>query len=134
MSEDLAESLSRFTPDGRGLDRDALLIAAGRASVRPTRRWPAVAGALALCQVLTLVLLWPRPVPTTGVPQAAVTPPRAVETTPPPRPTDPSELGALTRHAVWTGSDDLGPPAAVEAIRPASPPLRASGANLPGTD
>ena len=46
MSEPLAERLSRFTPDGSGLDRDALLFAAGRASARPNRRWVALAAAL----------------------------------------------------------------------------------------
>ena len=47
MSEPLAERLSRFTPDGAGLDRDSLLFAAGRASARPSRRWQALAAALA---------------------------------------------------------------------------------------
>ena len=34
MSEPFAERLSRFTPDGGGLDRDALLFAARTRSVR----------------------------------------------------------------------------------------------------
>ena len=55
--------LSRFTPDPGGLDRDALLYAAGRASARPSRAWPALAAALAVTQVLTLALLRPRPAP-----------------------------------------------------------------------
>ena len=59
MSEPFAERLSRFTPDGSGLDRDALLFAAGRASVRHNRRWRVVAGGLAASQLLTLLLLWP---------------------------------------------------------------------------
>ena len=42
------ERLGRFTPDGSGIDRDALLFAAGRASVKPDRRWQSVAGLLAL--------------------------------------------------------------------------------------
>jgi hypothetical protein len=63
MSEPLAEHLSRFTPDPTGLDRDALLFAAGRASARANRKWQALVGTLALSQVLTLVLLWPRTPP-----------------------------------------------------------------------
>ena len=55
MSKSLDQRLSRFTPDGTGLDRDALLIAAGRASLRPNRAWTVVAGVLAACQLLTLV-------------------------------------------------------------------------------
>lgn len=64
MSEPIAEILSQFTPDRGNLDRDALLFAAGRASVRPQRRWIALAGALATTQVLTLLLLpWSKPAP-----------------------------------------------------------------------
>ena len=39
MSEPILERLSRFTPDAGGLDRDALLFAAGRESARPNRGW-----------------------------------------------------------------------------------------------
>src|SRR5438105_6699370 len=133
MPEDLAERLSRFSPDGSGLDRDALLFAAGRASVRPPRRWAAVAGALAACQVVTLALLWPRPAPPAG-PLATGVPPRVVEPTPS-RPADPDELGALTRRLLRSGADDLGPPVAVDTLAPSSPPLHASAtAPPPGLD
>ena len=47
MSESFTERLSRFTPDGAGLDRDALLFAAGKASARPNRRWRILCSALA---------------------------------------------------------------------------------------
>jgi hypothetical protein len=62
MSDDpLIERLTQFTPDGGRLDRDALLFAAGRASVRPSRGWRALAAALAASQLLTMTLiLWPR--------------------------------------------------------------------------
>src|SRR5262249_15743859 len=60
MSRPIAELLSRFTPDGAGLDRDARLFAAGRASARPNRRWIVLATCLAVSQVFTLVVLWPR--------------------------------------------------------------------------
>ena len=63
MSEPILEHLSRFTPDAGGLDRDALLFAAGRNSVRPNRGWATAASLLAATQALSLVLLWPRPSP-----------------------------------------------------------------------
>jgi len=85
MSEQFAEHLSRFTPDGSGLDRDAVLFEAGRASARPNRRWLALAGTLAACQLLTLTLLWPRPAALTdnvAKTPPAVAPGRAPEVTP----------------------------------------------------
>jgi hypothetical protein len=65
MSDPLAERLSRFTPDSAGLDRDSLLFGAGRLAARPNRPWQALAVVLAAAQVLTLLLLWPRPGPPT---------------------------------------------------------------------
>ena len=52
MSEPFLERLSRFTPDAGGLDRDALLFAAGRGSARPNRGWMALATLLASTQAL----------------------------------------------------------------------------------
>jgi hypothetical protein len=68
MSDDpLIRRLSRFTPDSAGLDRDAFLFAAGRASARPNRRWMALTGALAASQVITLGLfLWAGPMQAPG--------------------------------------------------------------------
>ena len=66
MSEPSLERLSRFTPDAGGLDRDALLFAAGRSSARPNRGWMALASLLTGTQALSLVLLWPRPTLPTG--------------------------------------------------------------------
>jgi hypothetical protein len=63
MSEPFLERLSRFTPDAGRLDRDALLFAAGRSSVRPGRGWMTMAGLLAGTQALSLVLLWPHASP-----------------------------------------------------------------------
>src|SRR3954449_13437560 len=59
MAEPFLERLSRFTPDAGRLDRDALLFAAGRSSVRPGRGWMTMAALLAGTQALSLVLLWP---------------------------------------------------------------------------
>jgi hypothetical protein len=55
----LTDALAKFTPVA-GFDRDALLFEAGRRKARPSRRWPALAGLLAVSQVVTLVALWPR--------------------------------------------------------------------------
>ena len=58
MSDDpLIRQLSKFTPNSDGLDRDALLVAAGRASARPNRRWQILAGALVTAQLATLGLI-----------------------------------------------------------------------------
>ncbi len=58
MSDDaIIRQLSTFTPDGSGLDRDAILFAAGKASVRPSQRWKALAAVLAASQLASLALL-----------------------------------------------------------------------------
>ncbi len=62
-SDPLVKRLRGFSPDHAALDRDALLFAAGRAAARPSRRWQALAGALAACQLISLTLLWPRALP-----------------------------------------------------------------------
>lgn len=52
-----AEQLSRFTPDASALNRDELMFAAGRASVRTGRFWKYLAGLLAVTQAVSLMLL-----------------------------------------------------------------------------
>jgi hypothetical protein len=83
MSEPFLERLSRFTPDAGGLDRDALLFAAGRSSARPNRGWKTLATLLASTQALSLLLLWPHLTPPAGRLTVAVTtapsPPAALE-------------------------------------------------------
>jgi len=69
----LAERLGRFTPNAGGLDRDALLYAAGRASAHSSWVWPALAGLLGISQVATLTLLLTRPTNTPFAPLAAPT-------------------------------------------------------------
>ena len=89
MSEEFLERLSRFTPDAGGLDRDALLFAAGRASARPNRGWITLAALLANTQILSLVLLWPRPTP----PEGGLTVAAAVAPVPsPPATLEPSDV------------------------------------------
>jgi hypothetical protein len=129
MSESFAERLSRFTPDASGLDRDALLFAAGRASVRPGKRWMAIAGALAASQLLTLLFLWPRQ--PEAAPLGIPTPAIAVESESPLAPPDPSSWIAL-RERVLAAVGDLPSPAAEDSLMPAQPPLRPF-APLPAT-
>jgi len=124
MSEPLAERLSRFTPDAGGLDRDALLFAAGRASARPGRRWKALAGALAASQLATLLFILWLHVPNQGAdaPRSPTAPtPVAIQ---PPAPAD-----AGSRAANWpllNEPDALPPAAASDSLVPDDPPLRAS--------
>ncbi|HWG43410.1 MAG TPA: hypothetical protein VN688_11545 [Gemmataceae bacterium] len=124
MSEPLAERLSRFTPDSTGLDRDALLFAAGRASARPNRRWMAIAGVLAVSQLLTLMALWPR------TPSAPINPPivavQPFEPVVPPTPHDPSELWVLTERLLASEGNSF-PPADERPMIEPQPPLRAFG-------
>jgi hypothetical protein len=134
MSEPLEERLSKLTPAGTGLDRDALLFEAGRASARPGRRWPALASLLALSQAVTLtLLLWPRTPPPAPAPGAVPGPAVADMAPPPPAAHDPSEAGSL-RARLLSGGGDLPAPVPVEDLAPDAPPLRASAAvlaNLP---
>jgi len=125
MSEELTERLSRFTPAGGALDRDAVVFAAGRASARPSRRWVALAGGLAASQLLTLALLWPRPAAPGGVPVAKSPP--AVAPAPPAEPAPQPPAGSL---AEWTlgqhaAEADLPPLRPVADLRPDAQPLRA---------
>jgi hypothetical protein len=122
MSEPFAERLSRFTPDGGGLDRDALLFAAGRASARPNRRWAALAAALAASQVLTLVSLWPAAKTTAPAPPAAFALPGPSEGPPPPR--GPSGLGVLSARLLASEGDWPPPPADEGPMIDPEPPLR----------
>ena len=125
MSEPLAERLSRFTPDAGKLDRDALLFAAGRASVRPGRPWMALAGVLTASQLLTLLFLWPRT--PSATPSGPPTPPIAVQPTEPVPQPDPSSWRSLREGVVAAGGDLPAPPADDSPL-PDEPPWRAFGA------
>src|SRR5262245_4343901 len=106
MPGDVSERLSRFTPDDSGLDRAALFFAAGRASVRPQRRWPALAGVLAVSQVLTLALFLLRPAtPPAPLARTSSGPEAAVQ----PRPAGEAELGALNQRMFRSSAEDLPP-------------------------
>jgi hypothetical protein len=119
----LAERLRRFSPDRAGLDRDALLFAAGRAAARPNRRWQALTALLAACQLISLSLLWPRSLPP-ALPmgaQVAEDPitgaPRFMETDSPVQP-------KVLRAGMLTDGADLRPPISIGPLVPDEPPLR----------
>jgi hypothetical protein len=124
MSRPIAEILSRFTPDGSTLDRDALLFAAGRASARPNRVLVVLAACLALSQAVTLAVLgyWSAGPVESPPSREAVVP--AVPDVPAASP--PPADGPL---AVWpqagVGPDDLPRPVAVDDLVPDAPPLSA---------
>ncbi len=127
MSEPLAERLSRFSPDASGLNRDALLFAAGRASVRTGRYWQAFAGVLAASQLLTLFCLWPRTPhsPPHETPFVASESFRPDRTRMPARTPDPSEWRML-RQRMQDVELDYSPPRG-EPMGPQDPPLRGFG-------
>jgi hypothetical protein len=129
MSEPFLERLSRFTPDAGGLDRDALLFAAGRNSVRPKGGWVTVASLLAATQALSLVLLWPRPNPPTSPSTMSIAtvpiPQRALEH--PSSEAFPSAPYVLSARHSLLESDLETPPTADVTFIDQGPPLRAVG-------
>jgi hypothetical protein len=130
MHEPLAESLSRFTPDSGGLDRDTLLFAAGQASARrSTKSWGVLVGVLSACQLLTLVLLWPESkLPTRIVVNGPTPVVDAPIIDPVVHAPDSSSLQALTRRAMESADGDLPGEVSTESPVIEPPPLRASSA------
>jgi hypothetical protein len=128
MSEPFIERLSRFTPDAGGLDRDFLLYAAGRASVRPNRTWIALAAALAVTQPLFLILLWPRTTPPAGhvalTSASRLPPPSTLHASTADRP-DSAGLWSVRHNALdLEHEDNPAPPGTVTFVE-SGPPLRA---------
>ena len=69
MPEDVTDKLAKFTPTG--LDRDAVLFAAGKAAGRGWRGWKWVAAVLAVSNTVTAaVFLWSRTPPGRDAPPA----------------------------------------------------------------
>jgi hypothetical protein len=126
MSRPVDEILSRFSPDTSGLDRDALVFAAGRASARPNRRYAALAACLAVSQAITLGALGyqlaghkPGVVPREAtVPTAPAQPPIPAESSP----ADESRAVGLRAGAV---SIDLSRTQGSADLVPDGPPLYA---------
>ena len=114
----MSESLRRFTPNAPGLERDAILYAAGRRSARGSWLWKALAGLFAVTQVITLLALWPRPQPV----ETFVGPPSTVA------PVDPVPTPVSPPADVWTAgsrSEELPERPALSTIEfvPSDPPL-----------
>ena len=127
MSDDpLIKRLTQLKPDGSGLDRDALLFAAGRASVRPNRGWMALAGALAASHLVTLTLfLWHRdPVP---VPMPDKETPPVAHVEPPVQPIPEGTAAWMRRERLIEAEGNLPLPGAVEQVTPSDGALRAFG-------
>ena len=66
MSDDVIRTLGKFTPGTGGLDRDALLFAAGRASRKTPWGWKVACVLLAAGWLVTLG--WPERKPSDGSP------------------------------------------------------------------
>ncbi|HVX11649.1 MAG TPA: hypothetical protein VHC22_10750 [Pirellulales bacterium] len=102
MSEPLIERLSRFTPAASGLDRDALLFAAGRGSARPNRGWMLLSGFLATTQLVALGLFLPQAAGWNRSSAGAI----AVRPTPP-LASSRTEPDAVADPRIWTVRHDL---------------------------
>jgi hypothetical protein len=128
MPEPFLERLTRFAPDAGGLDRDALLFAAGRSSARPNRGWKTLAGLLAGTQALSLVLLWPRPTPPTcGFVELVVAVPEPPATLEPPKSDSWANAGLWSTRHIPLASDAEDRPRGDVSFIESGPPLRASG-------
>jgi hypothetical protein len=128
MSEPIIERLSRFTPDAGGLDRDALLYAAGRASARPNRAWISLAAALACTQPLFLVLLWLHLVPPAAhvpVDIVSVPAPFAAVESPAPDLSESTGLWSARHNLSETEAEHIPVPAQAVTFVESGPPLRA---------
>ncbi len=130
MPESFAERLSAFTPDGTGLDRDALLFAAGRASAHVNRGWTTLACTLAASQLLTLVLFWPKSAAPVNV--VSDLPPVSSNLTQiqPSSDLDAGALPAFDSRAFAWRDGDLPPASPIESMAPESPPLHALDRSL----
>jgi hypothetical protein len=138
VSEDVTRDpllgkLARFTPAAAGLDRDALLFAAGRASAPAARGWKLAAAALALSQAATLAVLLAGPgVSPRGSP--------AVVTEPPLRGTDrpssieppPASYASLVRR--WERGDLPPVPPVADPVPPHPALSVAAGRGAVGVD
>src|SRR5262245_15829261 len=99
----VTDRLARFTPDAGGLDRDALIFAAGQRAGRGGWLWPAAAALLAVSQAVTLIVLWPHePSGPSIAPTSAREAPPGEFAVPPASP-DPGLWSAGSRPAVVDG-------------------------------
>jgi hypothetical protein len=125
MSDDpLIRQLSKFTPNSGGLDRDALIFAAGKSSAKPNRRWKVLASALVTSQVITLGLfLWPANVP--SMPETHQQSFVAIEPQPPAQTkNDDLRKYLQLRERLLSGDGNLPPPELYDSEWPDEWPLR----------
>jgi hypothetical protein len=128
MSETFFERVSQFTPSAAGLDRDALLFAAGRASARPNRALIALATVLTSTQVLLFVFLWARPTaPTDRSFVAVVARPSAPVTVDPEFSRPGAGPGTWPTRRGLLDPEIANPPDDTVSLIDSGPPLRASG-------
>lgn len=130
MSDRFTERLSGLTP-AHALDRDRILIAAGRASARPNRLWIALTAALACSQALSLAVMVRAP--------RGVQVPRAADVTPlapvlpaaePQSEPEPPDALIARRRALESDGTSL-PLEYISDLDPQPAPLRAfAGASL----
>jgi hypothetical protein len=120
--------MSQFTPSAAGLDRDAMLFAAGRASARTSRGWIVLAAGLASTQVLSFVLLWPGTTTPADRFNLAV-----AERPPAPTTVEPQLSRPRVRTGIWSirsgllDAETANPPDDSVSLIESRPPLRASG-------
>jgi hypothetical protein len=119
----VTDRLARFTPSPGGLDRDALLFAAGRRSARGSRLWPLATALLVVSQAATLVALWPHETVNAPVIPASspAVGPAPWELTLPPVSPDPDVWSAGSRFDVVQGP----PPVRAGEFVSGGPPLTA---------
>lgn len=113
MPEDVTRDLKAFTPVG--LDRDAVLFAAGKAAGRRWGGWKWLAAGLLVSNAITLgVLVWPKPA---VEPPPVVAPPASVE---PPDPVRPEPYSYIALRQGWDAppAADAGPPAMQVPLTP----------------
>jgi hypothetical protein len=121
MNQDpVAGKLARFTPSSAGIDRDAILFAAGRASAPRARAWKLAAAALALTQAATLGVWFAGPrhdrPPVASVEQRP-------EVSEPSRSAEPAPSGSYGDLVRRWERGELPPPAPVEDPESAHPTL-----------
>ena len=127
IERELEAALAGLKPAGTGMDRDQVMFAAGRASIRRHNRiWQAIASSLAIVLLISIVSR-PKPATIEIAPGSFVNhqpslSPQQVQ------PVDQKRLDAFrqyvrTRRAVLNRGIEALPPSPVRRARPSEPPL-----------
>ena len=118
---DLTDALARFTPDRGGLDRDAIVFAAGQQSAR-SHGWRNLALGLIAAQAVTLLALWPSTRPTAEVKEIAPSPTTLEEPADPPSPA-PSDSWLAVVRALRDGDEAISVPFVQRELTPTNAAL-----------